>query len=94
MTLAELQQFIRDRYHATDSARGVAGTHLWFSEELGELAHALGRFQRGDPDPENLAEEFADVLAWLTTLANVTGVDLTAAFHAKYIKDGGPAGTK
>lgn len=94
MTLAELQQFIRDRYHATDSARGVAGTFLWFSEEVGELSHALGRFERGDPDHANLAEEFADVLAWLTTLANVTGVDLSQAIHDKYVADGGPTGTK
>jgi NTP pyrophosphatase (non-canonical NTP hydrolase) len=43
---------------------------------------------------ENLAEEFADVLAWLATLANITGIDLTQAIHDKYIKDGGPEGTK
>ena len=30
------------------------------------------------------AEEFADVLAWLATLANVAGVDLEAAVQAKY----------
>ena len=41
-----------------------------------------------------LAAEFADVLAWLTTLANITGVDLTEAVHRKYLVDGGPAGTK
>ena len=42
----------------------------------------------------NLRDEFADVLAWLATLANITGVDLTQAIHDKYIKDGGPEGTK
>ena len=41
-----------------------------------------------------VAEEFADVLAWLTTLANITGVDLADAIHRKYVADGGPAGTK
>ena len=42
MRLAEFQQLIRDRYHATDAARGVPGTFLWFSEEVGELAEAFG----------------------------------------------------
>ncbi len=94
MRIAEFQTLIRDRYYATDHARGVPGTFLWFSEEVGELAHALGRREQGRPDAENLAEEFADVLAWLTTLANVCEVDLEAAIAAKYIEGGGPAGTK
>jgi NTP pyrophosphatase (non-canonical NTP hydrolase) len=94
MTINEFQEFIHKRYFKTDSARGTAKTFLWLSEEIGELAHALGRFERGDPDSDNLSEEFADVLAWLTTLANITGVDLTKAVHDKYIKDGGPEGNK
>ncbi len=94
MRLAEFQQMIRERYHATDAARGVPGTFLWFSEEIGELAEALGHRERGDGDPANLEEEFADVMAWLATLANITGVDLEAAIHRKYIDDGGPEGTK
>ena len=83
-TLSEFQQFIRDRYQQTDQARGPARTFLWFSEEIGELAEALARRERGDGDDANLREEFADVLAWLTTIANVAGVDLTAALRAKY----------
>ncbi len=94
MTLDELQQLIRDKYYATDSARGPAATFLWFSEEVGELAHALGNLHRNKLDADNLAEEFADVLAWLTTLANITGVNLTDAVHRKYLQDGGPKGTK
>lgn len=94
MRLAELQRLIRDRYYATDSARGAPATFLWFSEEVGELAHALGRLHRGDADHANLEEEFADVLAWLTTLANITGVDLEQAVQRKYLADGGPKGTK
>lgn len=94
MTIAELQQLIRTRYFATDSARGPAATFLWFSEEVGELAHAIGRHHRSDGDAANLAEEFADVLAWLTTLANILNVDLTAAMKAKYVNEGGPKGTK
>ena len=49
---------------------------------------------RDDGDQANLEGEFADVLAWLTTLANINGVDLTRAVEAKYIDGGGPAGTK
>lgn len=94
MRLAEFQQLIRDRYYETDAARGAGGTFLWFAEEVGELAHALGRLERGDPDRDNLVEEFADVLAWLTTLANIADVDLEEAVHRKYVEDGGPDGTK
>jgi NTP pyrophosphatase (non-canonical NTP hydrolase) len=94
MTIIEFQKLIKNRYFATDSARGVAKTFLWFSEEFGELAQALAKYERGDADMENLSEEFADVFAWLTTLANITGIDLTKAVHSKYILDGGPEGTK
>lgn len=94
MLLSELQQLIRDRYFATDSARGAPGTFLWFAEEVGELAHAIGRSQRGDGDRDNLSEEFADVLAWLTTLANIHDIDLTEAVRRKYIQGGGPKGAK
>jgi len=97
MQLDEFQQLIRRRYFATDSARGAPGTFLWFSEEVGELAHAIGKHQRGDRSPDdqaNLQEEFADVLAWLATLANILEVDLTQAVIDKYVADGGPEGTK
>ena len=94
MAIRDFQQLIRDRYYATDSARGAAGTFLWFSEEVGELAHALGRLEKGTPDRANLDEEFADVMARLATLANIAGVDLERAIHAKYLADGGPKGTK
>ena len=94
MTISEFQELIRSRYLKTDSERGIAKTFLWLSEEFGELAHALGRVERGDADMDNLSEEFADVLAWLATLANITNIDLTQAIHEKYIKNGGPEGVK
>ena len=60
---------------------------MWFVEEVGELATSLQENAPGQkPTPRqqaNLAEEFADVLAWLTTLANINGVDLERAL-AKY----------
>ena len=97
MTIHEFQELIRRRYFATDSARGAPGTFLWFAEEVGELAHAIGKHQRGErsaSDRANLDEEFADVMAWLATLANIHDVDLTRAIHEKYVKAGGPEGTK
>lgn len=99
LTFAAFQQLIRDRYYATDSARGPAGTFLLFMEEVGELATALHDNRPGKtkpPTPEqraNLEEEFADVLAWLATLANITGVDFDAAL-SKYTTPGRVEGTK
>ena len=93
-TLRNFQALIRDRYYQTDSARGVPSTFLWFMEEVGELSEALAKRERGDGDDENLREEFADVMAWMATLANITGVDLADAIHEKYLADGGPEGTK
>jgi NTP pyrophosphatase (non-canonical NTP hydrolase) len=79
LTLGELQQRIREQFGAKDARRGVEGTFMWFMEEVGELSAAL----RSGPK-EELAAEFADVLAWLATLANIAGVDLDAAVEAKY----------
>lgn len=79
VTLAEFQQLIREMYFEKDDARGIEGTFMWLMEEVGELATALR-----EGSEEDLSEEFADVLAWLTTIANVAGVDLTAAVNAKY----------
>lgn len=91
LTLAAFQKLIRDRYFPTDSARGTPGTFMWFIEEVGELATALQDNAPGkSPTPEqraNLDEEFADVLAWLTTLANINGVDLELAVR-KYTEKG------
>ncbi len=79
LTLAQLQELIRVMYLPRDVERGVEGTFMWLVEEIGELAAAL---RQGDRSAQ--AEEFADVLAWLTTVANVAGVDLTEAVLAKY----------
>jgi len=97
LTVKAFQALIRDRYLATDAARGTPGTFMWFMEEVGELATALQNNAPGKtPTPEekaNLNEEFADVIAWLTTLANINGVDLERAL-AKYTDKGGVEGVK
>jgi len=79
LTLKEVQRQIHATYGAKDVARGLDGTFMWFMEEVGELAAAL----RGG-DAHERDGEFADVLAWLATLANIAGIDLEAAFRAKY----------
>lgn len=79
ISLRDFQQLIRDMYFEKDKARGVDGTFMWLMEEVGELAASL----RGDDHP-NQIEEFADVLAWLATIANVAGIDLTDAIIRKY----------
>ena len=67
-------------FGAKDALRGVEGTFMWFMEEVGELSAAL----RERKDRENLVLEFADVLAWLATLANIAGVELEEAMARKY----------
>jgi NTP pyrophosphatase (non-canonical NTP hydrolase) len=89
LTVADFQKHIADRYEATDRARGTPATFLWFIEEVGELATALHGTDRA-----NLEEEFADVLAWLCTLANINDVDLAAAAARKYLGDKPPEGVK
>ncbi len=79
VSLSDFQLLIRRMYHEKDVARGVEGTFMWLMEEVGELATAL----RNGSHEERVGE-FADVLAWLTTIANVVGVDLTQAVLQKY----------
>lgn len=79
ISLDDFQALIRRMYMEKDAARGVDGTFMWLMEEVGELAAALREGTR-----EEQAAEFADVLAWLTTIANVAGVDLAEAVRQKY----------
>jgi len=93
VSIADFQSLIHRMYYEKDVARGVPGTFMWLMEEIGELSTALRETSAGNQDPQNpqvllrrqnLAEEFADVLAWLATIANVVGVDLNAAVREKY----------
>ena len=74
MTIADFQKFISQKYEVRDRQRGTPATFMWFIEEVGELATALA----GD-NQANKEEEFADVFAWLCTLANISDVDLSQA---------------
>src|SRR5437763_16288859 len=79
VSLADLQALIRKMYFEKDKARGIEGTFIWLIEEIGELATALRRGTH-----QERLEQVADVLAWLATLANVAGVDLSDATPRKY----------
>lgn len=76
MDLAELQDVIERTYGDRDRERGVAATVAWLAEEVGELAQAV---RKGTHDQR--VHEFGDVIAWVATLANQQGVDLTEAIE-------------
>ena len=79
MHIREFQEMMRRLYFYRDSERGVKGTYDWLADELGELGEAL----KGK-DKEAVEKEFADVIAWLASLANITGIDLESAAINKY----------
>lgn len=74
MNISEFQSIISKKYEKRDRQRGIPGTFMWFIEEVGELATALA-----SNDEKNKEEEFADVFAWLCTLANISDVDIEKA---------------
>lgn len=78
MNISKFQKLIEEMYLEKDSKRGLAKTFMWFTEEVGELSRALR-----DNNKEELEKEFADVLAWLFSLASISGVKMEEAI-AKY----------
>jgi NTP pyrophosphatase (non-canonical NTP hydrolase) len=75
MKISEFQKAIEDIYFKKDLERGLLGTFAWFVEEVGELSREL----RSQGDKKKLQDEFADVFAWLSTLASVSGINLEEA---------------
>lgn len=94
VTIRAFQDLIREMYFEKDVARGVPATFMWLIEEVGELGSALRETSEDEenripPDEfaarrENLKLEFADVMAWLSTIANVVDVDISSAISEKY----------
>jgi len=91
----EFQELIERIYLTKDRARGIDGTFRWFAEEVGELARAIRhreglntKTQRHEGvelgESQELAGEFADVFAWLASLASQSGIDLESAATEKY----------
>ena len=67
--LGELQSLMARTYGERDAERGLPATVAWLAEEVGELAQAVRKGTRAEQE-----HEFADVLAWVATLANQVGV--------------------
>ena len=76
MTIQDFQKQIEAIYYTRDAARGVPLTFTWFVEEVGELAKEI---RKQPQDMARLREEFADVFAWLVTLASLLGISLEDA---------------
>lgn len=79
MEIYEFQEMMKRLYFKRDVERGIKGTFDWLFDEVLELQEALE-----EKDKEAIEKEFADVLAWLCSLANITGVDLEKASFYKY----------
>jgi len=79
MHINEFQDMMRQIYFHRDSERGITGTYDWLVDEVKELEVAIKA-----QDHKAMVDEFADVLAWLASLANVVGIDLAKAATSKY----------
>ena len=76
MEIGAFQKLIEDIYLKRDGTRGLEGSFMWFMEEVGELATGLR-----EDDRDALSGEFADVFAWLVSLASLGGVDMEKAIR-------------
>jgi NTP pyrophosphatase (non-canonical NTP hydrolase) len=79
MHIHDFQEMMHHLYFHRDSERGVKGTYEWLVDELKELGEALKGKNKEATD-----KEFADFLALLASLANITGIDLERAAISKY----------
>lgn len=89
MQIREFQELMRDLYFERDKGRGFQKIFLWIIEEIGELAEALRKYQEDKEKNKtiklkDLEMEIADVVAWVTSLANVLEIDLEKALYEKY----------
>ena len=79
MHIVEFQEMMKQLYSHRDFERGWKGTYVWLMDEVKELGEALE-----GSDKKAAEKEFADVIAWLASLANVVNVDLEKATLDKY----------
>ncbi len=79
MRIREFQELIWKTYRHHDEKRGVTKTYEWLVSEVEELGRALSK-----DDMDNVKEELADVLAWLSSVANLLNIDLEEASIARY----------
>lgn len=79
MQINEFQNMMKRLYLLRDSKRGTDGTLDWLMDEVEELREALK-----EHDTKAIENEFADVFAWLASLANIVNIDLEKAALSKY----------
>jgi len=84
MKISEFQKLMKDLYFHQDSKRGIEKTFIWLVEEVGELASILKK--GSEPDSNKISEEMADIIAWISSLANLLEIDLEVALYNKYPK--------
>lgn len=70
---------MRQIYFQRDYQRGTVGTLNWLVEEVEELKEAIEEGEK-----KAIESEFADVFAWLASLANVVKIDLEEVAMSKY----------
>ena len=80
MNIEEAQEMMRKIYLERDRARGVEGTLKRTFDELEELKEAI----ENKSTTVAIADEVADVFAWLCSLANLLEIDVSDAFYKKY----------
>ena len=79
MHINEFQNMMRRIYYLRDYDRGIEGTLDWLVDEVEELREVLK-----ENDNKAIENEFADVLAWLASLANIININLEKAALSKY----------
>jgi NTP pyrophosphatase (non-canonical NTP hydrolase) len=70
---------MKQLYLHRDSKRGIEKTLNWLMDEIEELREALE-----EGDTKAIENEFADVFAWLASLANIVNINLEKAVLSKY----------
>ncbi len=96
-TLAQLRQRMADfvaqrRWQKFHKPKNLAMSLAIETAELMEhfqwLTHAQAEaLLRDQTSRQDVADEMADILSFLVSLANATGIDLAAAFEAKMAKN-------
>jgi len=81
MELKKFQQDTVARFKAFDEESGPFFLMSVAASEFGELAEAVRSEKR-----EEIEEEIADVVFSIVSLANIYGIDLSAALEKKYSK--------
>lgn len=76
MEMKDFQKLMSELYGVKDRNRGMERTFLWVIEEIGELVRAVK-----SGDKREIENEFADVIAWLFSLANILDIDMERALE-------------